>query len=91
MISMKIKKISKKDDHVKLTKIQREKYGATLDEILAEEAKKLDLSIEEFLESPKSAKRLQEILKVLELMNQKEYKSYNTVLAGAPGLGKHKS
>ena len=67
MISMKIKKMSKKDDHVMETKIQREKFGTTIDDILAEEAKKFDLSIEEFLESPKTAKRLQEVLQVLEL------------------------
>jgi len=24
-------------------------------------------------------------------MNQKEFREFNTVLAGAPGLGKHKS
>lgn len=91
MISMKIKKMSKKDDHVMETKIQREKFGTTIDDILAEEAKKFDLSIEEFLESPKTAKRLQEVLQVLELMEQKEYREFNTVSAGAPGLGKHKS
>ena len=56
MISMKIKKMSKKDDHVMETKIQREKFGTTIDDILAEEAKKFDLSIEEFLESPKTAR-----------------------------------
>jgi len=74
-----------------LVKTQREKYGATLDEILAEEAKKFNLSIKEFLDNPKSAKRVEEISKVLELLHQKEYRAYNEVLAGAPGLGKHKS
>jgi DNA replication protein DnaC len=70
---------------------QRKKYGATLYEILLVESKKFDMSIEEFLDSPKSSKRLEELSKVFEVMNQKEYLEFNTVLSGAPGLGKHKS
>ena len=70
---------------------QRKKYGATLYEILLVESKKFDMSIEAFLDSPKSSKRLEELSKVFEVMNQKEYLEFNTVLSGAPGLGKHKS
>jgi len=34
---------------------------------------------------------LEELSKVFEVMNEKEYMEFNTVLAGAPGLGRHKS
>ena len=67
------------------------KYGATLDKILSEEAKKFNLSLDEFLENPECSKRVEQLAKVFEVMNQKEFREFNTVLAGAPGLGKHKS
>ena len=69
---------------------QRKKYGATVYEVLLEESKKFNMSVEEFLNSPETSKRLDELSKVFELMDEKEFKS-GEVLAGAPGLGKHKS
>jgi hypothetical protein len=92
MICMAIKnKNVNLEEALEIERGQRKKYGATLYEILLAESKKLDMSIEEFLDSPKSTKRLEELSKVFEVMNQKEYREFNTVLAGAPGLGRHKS
>lgn len=89
MMSIERKKVSI-EEAIKIDRIQREKYGATLDKILSEEAKKFNLSLDEFLENPECSKRVEQLAKVFEVMNQKEYRSYE-VLAGAPGLGKHKS
>jgi hypothetical protein len=73
-----------------LVREQRLKYGDTLHNILLVEAKRFNLSVEEFLVSPASAARVKELDQVLELMEKKEYQSLE-ISAGAPGLGKHKS
>jgi DNA replication protein DnaC len=90
MMSIERKKVSI-EEAIKIDRTQREKYGATLDKILSEEAKKFNLSLDEFLENPECSKRVEQLAKVFEVMNQKEFREFNTVLAGAPGLGKHKS
>ena len=79
------------EEAIKIERNQREKYGATLEKILSEEAKKFNLSLDEFLENSVCSKRVEQLAKVFEVMNQKEFREFNTVLAGAPGLGKHKS
>ena len=79
------------EEAIKIERSQREKYGATLENILSEEAKKFHLSLDDFLENPECSKRVEELAQVFEVMNQKEFREFNTVLAGAPGLGKHKS
>ena len=79
------------EEAIKIERIQREKYGATLEKILSEEARKFHLSLDEFLENPACSMRVEQLAKVFEVMNQKEFREFNTVLAGAPGLGKHKS
>ena len=90
MMSIERKKVSI-EEAIQIDRTQREKYGATLDKILSEEAKKFNLSLDEFLENPECSKRVEQLAKVFEVMNQKEFREFNTVLAGAPGLGKHKS
>jgi hypothetical protein len=90
MMSIERKKVSI-EEAIKIDRTQREKYGATLDKILSEEAKKFNLSLDEFLENPECSKRVEQLGKVFEVMNQKEYRPYYEVSAGAPGLGKHKS
>ena len=75
----------------KLEREQRLKYGDTLSKILADEAKKFHVSVEDFLVSPVSANRLKELSEIFDLMNKKDYKSPLEISAGAPGLGKHKS
>ena len=90
MMSIERKKVSI-EEAIKIDRTQREKYGATLDKILSEEAKKFNLSLDEFLENPECSKRVEQLAKVFEVMNQKEYRPYYEVSAGAPGLGKHKS
>lgn len=89
-MSIERKKVSI-EEAIKIDRTQREKYGATLDKILSEEAKKFNLSLDEFLENPECSKRVEQLAQVFEVMNQKEFREFNTVLAGAPGLGKHKS
>ena len=79
------------EEAIKIERNQREKYGATLEKILSEEARKFNLSLDEFLENPECSKRIEQLAQVFEAMNQKEFREFNTVLAGAPGLGKHKS
>jgi len=90
MMSIERKKVSI-EEAIKIDRTQREKYGATLDKILSEEAKKFNLSLDEFLENPECSKRVEQLAMVFEVMNQKEYRPYYEVSAGAPGLGKHKS
>ena len=90
MMSIERKKVSI-EEAIKIDRTQRKKYGATLDKILSEEAKKFNLSLDEFLENPACSMRVEQLAKVFEVMNQKEFREFNTVLAGAPGLGKHKS
>ena len=89
-MSIERKKVSI-EEAIKIDRTQREKYGATLDKILSEEAKKFNLSLDEFLENPECSKRVEQLAKVFEVMNQKEYRPYYEVSAGAQGLGKHKS
>mgnify|MGYP001285401525 CR=1 FL=1 len=68
---------------------QIEKYGAPIATILEEEAKKFEMSIDEFLVSEKSMKRVQELEEVFGVLFEIE-PGMKELSGGAPGSGKRR-
>ena len=83
------KKVNAKE-YEKHLRRERKLFGATVQEILEEEAKKNGTDLESFLVSNEGKKRIKEIEKVLGVLLEKE-PGKKELSAGAPGLGKRKS
>lgn len=80
------KKLNEKE-YEKLLRRERKLFGATVQEILEEEAKKNGTDVESFLLSKEGKKRVKEIEKVLGVLLEKE-PGMKELSGGAPGMGK---